>query len=153
MNLNLNQQQARVAGIALIALGVVAIFNLWWAIPSALLAFGGVTIYRRQRALGRTGEAVQAALWGVGLAVLLLLDFVFPGVLLLGGASLLLRGRELEADQRAHRLLSSVASRRQAAVAPQAPAASAVPAAPPQQPRVTVVSSEQPTTGETMRLR
>lgn len=142
MNINLNQKQTRVAGIALIALGVVAIFHLWWAIPSVLLAAGGVAIYRRQRAIGRTGEAVQAALWGIGLALLMLIDFVFPGVLLLGGASLLLRGRELEADQRAQRLLTSVSSRR--AAAPAQPAA--------QQPQASPVS-EQPTTGETVRLR
>ncbi|NNJ12245.1 hypothetical protein EKD04_018100 [Chloroflexales bacterium ZM16-3] len=144
MNLNLNQKQTRVAGIALITIGVVAIFHLWWAIPSVLLAAGGVTIYRRQRAIGRTGEAVQGALWGVGLALLLLIDFVVPGVLLLGGASLLLRGRELEADQRVQRMLSNVASRRRAA-----PAQPAQPVA--QQPKVTIVN-EQPTTGETVRL-
>jgi len=142
VNLNLNQKQTRVAGIALIALGVVAVFHLWWAIPSVLLAAGGVAIYRRQRGIGRTGEAVQGALWGVGLAVLLLVHFVFPGVLLLGGASLLLRGRELEADQRAQHMLANLSSRR--AAAPAQPAA--------QQSKVTIVS-DQPTTGETVRLR
>jgi hypothetical protein len=143
---NLNQKQTRVAGIALIALGVVAVFHLWWTIPSVLLAAGGVAIYRRQRALGRTGEAVQGALWGVGLALLLLIDFVVPGVLLLGGASLLLRGRELEADQRAHRMLANITSRRSAAQ-PQAPAQPVA-----QQPKVTIIN-EQPSTGETVRLR
>jgi hypothetical protein len=143
---NINQKQTRVAGIALIALGVVAIFHLWWAIPSVLLAAGGVAIYRRQRALGRTNEAVQGALWGVGLALLLLIDFVFPGVLLLGGASLLLRGRELEAEQRVQHMLANVTSRRSAAPAP----APAQPVA--QQPKVTIIS-DQPTTGETVRLR
>jgi hypothetical protein len=146
VNLNLNQKQTRIAGIALIALGVVAIFNLWWAIPSVLLAAGGVAIYRRQRSLGRTGEAVQGALWGVGLALLLLINFVFPGVLLLGGASLLLRGRELEADQRVQHMLTNITSRRSVAQ-PQAPAQ------PVAQPRVTIVNGEQPTTGETVRLR
>jgi hypothetical protein len=139
VNLNLNQKQTRVAGIALIALGVVAVFQLWWAIPSVLLAAGGVAIYRRQSAIGRTGEAVQGALWGVGLALLLLIGFVFPGVLLLGGASLLLRGNEAQAEQRAQRLLANVTSRR-------------APAQPAQQQKVTVVG-EQPTTGETVRLR
>ncbi|MEI7769411.1 MAG: hypothetical protein WCI67_05450 [Chloroflexales bacterium] len=144
--MNLNQKQTRVAGIALIALGVVAVFHLWWAIPSVLLAAAGVAIYRRQRALGRTNEAVQGALWGVGLAVLMLLHFVFPGVLLLGGASLLLRGRELDADQRAHGMLATITSRR--AAAPAQPVAQ--PAA--QQPKVTIIN-EQPSTGETVRLR
>jgi hypothetical protein len=139
VNLNLNQQQARNAGIALIVIGVVAILKLWWAIPAALLVAAGVAIYRRQRGIGRTGEAVQGALWGIGLAVLMLAHFLVPGVLLLGGASLLLRGRELEADQRVRHLLASAISRR-------APA----PATPPT--KVTIVN-EQPASGETIRLR
>lgn len=141
MNLNLNQKQTRNAGIALIALGVVAVFHLWWAIPAVLLATGGVVIYRRQRALGRTGEAVQGALWGVGLAILLLMHFIFPGILLLGGASLLLRGRELEADQRVQHMLTNLTSRRTSA-----------PVQPAQQPKVTIIN-EQPHTNETVRLR
>jgi hypothetical protein len=143
---NLNQKQTRIAGIALIALGVVAVFHLWWAIPSVLLAAGGVAIYRRQRALGRTNEAVQGALWGVGLALLLLIDFVFPGVLLIGGASLLLRGRELEADQRVQGMLANIAQRRATVVAPAA-------AQPVAQPRATIISADQPSTGDTVRLR
>jgi hypothetical protein len=158
---NLNQQQTRYAGIALIVLGVVAVFNLWWMIPSALLIGGGVAIYQRQRASGRKGEAVQALLWGVGLAALLLVDFVFPGVLLLGGASLLLRGREAQADERVQRTVARFARRRTpavsapAATAPSIPtmAAPQAPVAQPQQ-RVTIVSSsEQPNTSDTVRLR
>ncbi|MFV9503319.1 MAG: hypothetical protein AB4911_02005 [Oscillochloridaceae bacterium umkhey_bin13] len=110
--MNLNQQQARMAGLALIVLGVMVIFNLWWMLPAALMATGGVVIYRRQRALGRTGEAVQGALWGLGLALLLVLDFVFPGVLLLGGASLLLRGREAAAEARVFGVIGSLSRRR-----------------------------------------
>lgn len=138
---NLNSKQTRIAGIALIVLGVVAVFHLWWLIPSALLAAGGVVIYRRQKALGRTGEAVQGALWGIGLAFLLLIGFVFPGVLLLGGASLLLRGREPEVEARAQRLLTAVTSRRRAPAAPAAPTS------------VTIVSDDRPAGGETIRLR
>jgi len=141
---NINQKQTRVAGIALIAIGVVAVFHLWWIILPALLAAGGVAIYRRQRALGRTNDAVQGALWGVGLALLLLIHFIFPGVLLLGGASLLLRGHELEADQRVHGMLATIMSRRVPAQPPIRPVAST---------RVTIVNVDQPSTGETVRLR
>lgn len=150
--MNLNQSQARNAGVALIALGVIAVFNLWWLIPSALLAAGGVAIYRRQKALGRTGEAVQAATWGLGLALLLLVDFLLPGVLLLGGASLLMRGREAQVEERALRVIGRFGRRR--APAPSAPtfAAPQAPAAAPQQ-RVTIVEQrEQPTGNETVRL-
>ena len=148
--MNLTQQQARYAGFALIALGVVAVFDLWWAIPLALLAGGGIAIYQRQRALGRTGEAVQALLWGVGLAVLLLLGTVFPGVLLLGGASLLLRGREAQADARVQAVAARFARRRAPAVTA-APAAPQAPAA--RQPVTIVPATEQPATSETVRLR
>lgn len=144
--MNLNQKQARYAGIGLIVLGVIAIFNLWWLIPAALLAGGGVAIYQRQRALGRRGEAVQALLWGIGLAVLLLLDFVFPGVLLLGGASLLLRGREGQADDRVQAAVARFGRRRTPTMpVPQAPMAQP-------QPPATVVSTD-PGASETVRLR
>ncbi|NTU83379.1 MAG: hypothetical protein HGA45_29090 [Chloroflexales bacterium] len=146
--MNLNKKQARYAGIALIAFGLVTIFHLWWAIPSALLAAGGVVIYQRQKAIGRTGEAVQAALWGLGLAVLMLVDFIFPGALLLGGASLLMRGREAEVEARAMALVGRFSRRRASAApvmsAPQAPAA-------PQ--RVTIVETRETASGtETVRL-
>lgn len=139
--MNLNQQQARYAGIALIVLGVVAVFNLWGLIPLALLAGGGYAIYRRQQALGRPNEAIQALLWGVGLAVLMALDAIWPGVLLLGGASLLLRGREAQAEQRVAVLLGQVTRRR----APATQSASSV----------TIVSDEQPAANpnQTVRLR
>lgn len=161
--MNINQTQARNAGIVLIVLGVVAIFNLWWLVPPALLAGGGVAIYLRQRAIGRRGEAIQALLWGVGLAVLLAADFIFPGVLLLGGASLLLRGREAQADDRVQATVARFARRRAPAVtapsvpamaAPQAPVAAPQTPAPQPAPRVTVVDTTQQTSnGETIRLR
>ena len=145
--MNLNQKQARNAGIVLIVLGLVAIFDLWWMIPAALLATGGVVIYRRQKALGRNGEAVQAALWGLGLAVLMLIDFIMPGVLLLGGASLLMRGREAEVEARALKVVGRIGRRRTPAMpAPQAPAAT------PPQPITIVEAREQPTGTETVRL-
>ena len=134
--MNLNQQQTRYAGIALITLAVVIIFNLWGLIPVALLAGGGAMIYQRERSMGRTNSAVQAGLWGLGLALLYMLDFVLPGVLLLAGASLLLRGKEDQADARVQRVLSRMPRRR---IAPVAPAASTAPA----QPKVTIVNDEK----------
>ncbi|NJM08620.1 hypothetical protein HC891_24175, partial [Candidatus Gracilibacteria bacterium] len=66
--MNFNAQQTRYAGIALVVLGAVAILNLWWLLPVVALSGVGVYIYRRQRAIGRINEAVQALLWGVALA-------------------------------------------------------------------------------------
>jgi hypothetical protein len=153
---NLNQTNTRYAGVALITLGLIAVFNLWWLIPPALLAGGGVAIYLRQRQIGRTGEAVQALLWGLGLAALLAADFLFPGVLLLGGLSLLLRGREARAAASVDGVVARFARRRTPAVtAPATPAMAApqAPAAQPQQ-RVTVVeTTERPSGNETVRLR
>lgn len=141
MNINLNQSQARNAGIALIVFGVVAIFNLWWLVPATMLGGAGVFAYRRSRALGRTGEAVQAALWGLGLAVLYLIGAIFPGILLLAGASLLLRGHEPEADVRVQRVIGRIASRRNATSQPSQPTS------------VTIVNNDQPNTSDTVRLR
>lgn len=146
--MNLTQQQTRIAGIALIVFGVVAVFNLWWLIPSALLVGGGTAIYLRQRSIGRRGEAVQALLWGVGLALLLTVDFIFPGVLLLGGASLLLRGHEAKADERVQAVVARFARRRTPAVT-----ATPAPQAPQAQQRVSIVeAAEQPNTSPTVRL-
>ncbi len=146
--MNLNQSQARMAGMILLALGVAAIFNLWWTIPAVLLAIGGVVIYRRQKSIGRTNEAVQGALWGLGLALLLLVDFIFPGVLLLGGASLLLRGHEAEAEARVLALVGRFSRRRAPVAMPVPQATVSVP-----QPRVTIVEQrEQPANPETVRL-
>lgn len=147
---NLNQHQARTAGIILITLGVVAIFNLWWLLPAALLAMGGVVVYRRQKLIGQTGQAVQGALWGLGLALLLLLNFLIPGVLLLGGASLLMRGREAEVEARFWATLGRLGRRRTPALnaQPTPPARHAHPAPP-----VTVEQQEAQRNGnETIRL-
>jgi hypothetical protein len=148
--MNLNQRQARNAGIVLIALGVIAIFNLWWLIPSALLAAGGVVVYQRQKSLGRNGEAVQGALWGLGLAVLLLLDFIIPGVLLLGGASLLMRGREAQVEARVLGTVGRLSRRRTPAIT--AAPAPRTPAAPAQPAPVVERREAQPGGNETVRL-
>ncbi len=146
--MNFNQKQARNAGITLIGLGLVALFHLWWALPPALLVTGGVLIYQRQKARGHTGAAVQAVLWGVGLAVLLLAHFIMPGVLLLGGTSLLMRGREAAVEAEVFALVGRF-SRRRAPVAPLAP----VMGAPTTPQRVTIVETREVASGtETTRL-
>ncbi|NJN15326.1 MAG: hypothetical protein HC822_03015 [Oscillochloris sp.] len=134
--MNINQDQARKAGIALVVFGIVALFDLWWMLPLALLIGGGYVIYQRQQAAGKPNEAVQALLWGVGLAVLMVLDLLWPGVLLLGGASLLLRGREVETEQRARRMLAQLPLPRRNS----------------NRQKVTIVNEDQPTTGATTRL-
>jgi hypothetical protein len=86
-------------GVTLIGLGLLWWLNLWWLLLPGVLAIGGVAAYVQRRAGGRTIEAVQALVWGLGLSLLFLFEFVWPGVLLLAGASLLLRGREFQADE------------------------------------------------------
>lgn len=97
--MNLNRQRSVALGIALIGLGIVWWLNLWALIwPGALVA-AGVLAYTQRRSIGRTVEAVQAGLWFVGLALLFLIHFIFPGILFLAGASVLIRGRETRIDE------------------------------------------------------
>lgn len=144
---NLNSRQAKYLGIALIALGVFTILRLWWLIPALVLAGAGIFVYMQRRGLGRVNEAVQFGLWGIGLALLTLVKLVFPGVLLLAGASLLLRGREQEIDNRVQALIARFGINRGSgtAITPTNPAAS-------QATKISIVE-EQPATGETTRLR
>jgi hypothetical protein len=96
--MNFNTQSPAVLGGFLIALGVVAWFGLWSLLLPAALLIGGVVAYQQRRRLGRTIEAVQVGMWGVGLALLFLIGFVWPGILFLAGASVLIRGREDRVD-------------------------------------------------------
>jgi hypothetical protein len=91
------QPQTYYAGVALVAFGVVALLNLWWMLPIAFFAFIGYRFYTERRNTGQFAEAVQGGLWGFGLAFLWLVG-MWPGILLLAGASLLARGRESEID-------------------------------------------------------
>lgn len=83
-----------IIGILLLTMGLVAWLNLWWALLPAALIIGSVYGYRQRRSQGKTTEAVQLGVWGIGLGLLFLFDFFWPGVLLLLGVSMLLRGRE-----------------------------------------------------------
>lgn len=154
--MNFNQQQSRMVGIGLIALGIVAIFNLWWIVPVVLLAGGGAYLYTQRKRMGRNNEAVQFGFWGLGLAALYLTDLMFPGILVLAGLSLLMRGREHLVDARVQQLLGRF-KRRQAAPAtidqtalqPAAPVAS-TPPAPVQSARP---AEDHAAVGETVRLK
>jgi hypothetical protein len=113
--MNLNKQQSAATGMFLIGLGLVWWLNLWWMLLPGTLAIGGAMAYQQRRRMGRTVEAVQVGLWGVGLALLFLLGFVWPGVLFLAGASVLLRGREDQLDATVQRVITQLGQRRQTA--------------------------------------
>jgi hypothetical protein len=104
--MNLKQQQSTATGAFLIGLALVWLFNLWSLLLPGVLAVVGVVVYQKWRRLGRTREAVQVGLWGVGLALVLLLGFIWPGVLFLAGASVLLRGREDQFDAAVQRRIA-----------------------------------------------
>ncbi len=110
--MNTNKQQSVMLGGFLIALGLVWWLNLWWVLLPGLLIAGGVIGYRQRRSLGRPIEAVQAGLWCIGLAILFLIGGIWPGVLLLAGVSILIRGRELQVDDRLQSLFAQARSRR-----------------------------------------
>lgn len=109
--MKLQDKRARYLGIALIVLGLFAVLRLWWLLPTVLLAIAGGYFYVQRRQMGRITEAVQSGLWLVGLAVLFLVDFLFPGILILAGASLVVRGHEAELDQRIQRLMQRFPNR------------------------------------------
>jgi hypothetical protein len=96
--MNFNKQPSVALGAFLIALGVVWWLNLWSLLLPAALLIGGIVAYQQRRRMGRTVEGVQVGLWGVGLALLFMLHFIWPGVLFLAGASVLMRGRETNVD-------------------------------------------------------
>ena len=147
--MNFNKQQSIALGIALIVLGLVWWLDLWWLIWPGALAVAGVLAYRQRRRMGRPVEAVQAGLWCIGLALLFLFGFVWPGLLFLAGVSVLIRGREAEIDSALQATLAQ-ARRRRATPRPittQQVPITTQPAAP--QPP----STDAPATGQTMRLR
>src|SRR5262245_36647840 len=144
--MNPNKQQTAMIGAVLIALGLVMWLNLWWLIAPGALVAGGVLAYRQRRRLGRPVEAVQALLWCFGLALIFLTHF-WLGVLFLAGASLVLRGRELQADGMIQQALTQARTRRTASrsITTQQVPISAPPAAP-------TSEIDAPSTGNTTRL-
>ena len=153
--MNLNKQSTVAAGAILIGLGVVVLFNLWSLIFPAALVVGGVVGYQQRRRMGRMNEGVQVGLWGVGLGLLFLLHFFWPGVLFLAGASVLTRGREDRIDAYAQRAITQFGQRSRPAARPtpaqHVPISTTYPQPlpPVAQPKAEV---ERPATGETTRL-
>jgi hypothetical protein len=155
MMMNINRQQSVAIGGSLIALGVIAWLGLWWLIWPAALVAGAVIGYRQRRKIGRVEEAVQVGLWGLGLALIFLLDF-WVGFLFLAGASVLIRGREAQIDDSVQRMLnrsyrsypatstSTALSTQHVPVMTQPHTTSA--------PSVTIEEPSTPSTGETRRL-
>ena len=153
--MNFNRQPSVALGAFLIGLGLVWWLNLWSLLLPAALLIGGVVAYQQRRRMGRTIEAVQVGLWGVGLALLFMLGFVWPGVLFLAGASMLMRGRENNVDTYVQNALAQ-ARRRPVATRPtptqQVEITTTPPAPLPQpQPRP-AVNQNSSNTGETTRL-
>ncbi|GAB4113683.1 MAG: hypothetical protein Fur005_08870 [Roseiflexaceae bacterium] len=107
---NPNRQQI-IAGGALIMLGLVWWLNLWSLILPAALIGGGVAAYFQRRSYGRRNEAMQALLWGIGMGLLILLKFVWPGVLFVAGLSILLRGREDQVESAMQLAISRIRRR------------------------------------------
>ena len=148
--MNMTQQRTVYAGIALVALGIIALLNLWWLVPVALFAGVGYVVYSQRRAMGRYDEAVQGGLWGFGMALLWIVG-IFPGIILLAGASLLARGREAQVDAQVQRLLGQG---RAALQARRSVPSSSAPVAPQRPTNITIVTpDDQPSTGETTRLQ
>lgn len=109
--MNGQKNQTVVLGATLIGLGVVWWLNLWWLVAPAALVGAGIVGYNYRRQLGRPVEAVQAGLWCIGLALILVLNF-WAGLLLLAGASILIRGREETIDARVQQTIGQARSRR-----------------------------------------
>jgi hypothetical protein len=153
--MNLNKQPTAALGVFLIGLGLVWWLNLWSLLLPAALLIGGVVAYQQRRRMGRTIEAVQVGMWGVGLALLFMLGFVWPGILFLAGVSVLMRGREDRVDayvqQAAARARRRTAARAVPSQRVEISAAPPAPIAPPAQP-TPVERPSAPTTGETTRL-
>jgi hypothetical protein len=154
--MNLNKQSTVAAGVILIGLGVVVLFNLWSLIFPAALLVGGVVAYQQRRRMGQLNEAVQVGMWGVGLALLFLVHFFWPGVLFLAGASVLARGREGRIDAYAQRLITQLSPRARAAARPtptqHVPITSSYPQPLPPAAQQRTEAEKAPATGETTRL-
>jgi hypothetical protein len=151
---NFNKQPSAALGAFLIGLGVIWWLNLWSLLLPAALLIGGAVAYQQRRRMGRTVEGVQVGLWGVGLALLFMLHFIWPGVLFLAGASVLARGRETNVDAYVQNAIAQIRRRPSATRTPtqHVPITTSQPAPlyPPQaQPSV---SERKSNTGETTRL-
>ena len=153
--MNFNKQPSMALGAFLIGLGIVWWLHLWALLLPAALLIGGVVAYQQRRRIGRTVEAVQVGLWGVGLALLFMLHFIWPGVLFLAGASVLVRGRETNVDAYVQNALAQARRRRTSAPASptqHVPITTSQPAPLTQSQPQPVASERKSSTGETTRL-
>ncbi len=108
MNGTIRREDATLIGGALVGLGLVWALDLWWLVLPGMLLGLAVWSYRHSHKLGRVEEALQAALWFGGFGLLALTGFVWPGVLILAGMALLLRGREHEVDARLQQIIGDL---------------------------------------------
>jgi hypothetical protein len=154
LEMNFNKQPSVAAGVFLVVLGLVWWLNLWSLLLPGALLVGGAAAYMQRRQMGRLIEGVQVGIWGVGLALLFMLHFVWPGVLFLAGASFLARGRESRIDAAVQQLVARFNARRASRAVPtqQVQISTHYPApivpAQPQQP----AGQERSATGDTTRL-
>ncbi|MEM8529799.1 MAG: hypothetical protein AAGF95_03095 [Chloroflexota bacterium] len=145
--MNLSRQQTAAVGIGLITFGVIVWLNLWWLVVPGLLISGGAMAYAQRRSMNRIAEAVQLGLWGVGLGLFAIPFMPFiAGFFLIGGTSLLIRGREDKADTFVQRLIGRV--RRRSSSTPTV----SVQQVPITQQQTTQQEVHEPATGETRRL-
>lgn len=147
--MNTNRQQSVSIGTILIGVGLLWWLGLWWLLLPGVLAVGGAIGYMQRRTYGHPVEAVQLGLWGLGLGLLFLLGFVWPGILLLAGLSILLRGREIEADAAVQHMLARITNRGRNHNTPTTPVQQ-VPII--TQQSLQVQQEEKASTGETRRL-
>jgi hypothetical protein len=95
-------------------------------------------------------------MWGVGLALLFLIHFFWPGILFLAGASVLARGREDRIDAYVQRMIGQFGQRGRPAVRPtptqQVPITTTYPQPLPPAPQPRVDVERSASTGETTRL-
>ena len=153
--MNTNQERTLYGGLALIVLGMFAALRLWWLLPIAIAAVVGATVYTQQRRAGRLPEAVQGGVWGVGIAIILLLGLWWSGLVLLAGVSLLARGREQQVDAFVQRLIGQtqgyIQTRRNSSISVPTVTRPSTPSTPIN--NITIVNDDAPNTGETTRLR
>ncbi|MBC8075068.1 MAG: hypothetical protein H7Y32_03250 [Chloroflexales bacterium] len=148
-------QRTVYAGVALIVLGALFLTGMGGLLPALALAGGGVYLYQTQRRAGSVDKALVGGLWGVGLALIWLTGAWLAGLLLLGGLTVLMRGREQRVDATVQRYMAQgqaiVQSRR--AQRPTTPAVQSPPVITRQPSPVTIIQDDVPTTGDTTRLR
>lgn len=109
--MNMRNAPWRLVGIMLLISAVLLLFGAAGLLVPFWLIGLGLFMWRRQRRLGRVVQGVHIGVWGIGLALSLLLhlDWIIA-LLLLAGSSFLLRGREHTFDGMAQTLWLKIAN-------------------------------------------